>query len=139
MFRKDFMMRAIEEMAKVMAVILGLRKQGRFEEAHTAVSEAYTEYFKDIHLQLLNLPPESMVTAAREEFKLEDEQLSMLAELMLEEGYILVELDRKEEARDKLRRSLLLFTDVNRAQAKVFSLHRNNKISEINSLLSALG
>ena len=122
-------------MAKVLGVILGLRKQGQYEDAQEAITEAYTEFFQLSSAEMDNAGAEGLPDFLRSSRSFGPGQMGMLADLLNEEAALLDAQGKRSEASLRYNQALQLFKEENREQATVFSLDRNNKIAFIEKRL----
>ncbi len=135
MYRRDYIKRAIEDLAKVLGYIMGLKKDGRTEEARQAVSEAYTEFFKLSPDELAGIPVQDLVSTLKDKHSFGPGQMGMLADLLNADATLMDEQGREQEALERYRFALCLYLEENREQANVFSVDRNAKISYIEDRL----
>lgn len=132
MLQRDYIQRMIEQISKIMALLMGLDVP---EERIKIINEAYEEWLKTNPDFLRTLSPDNIVEVLVRGKGYNAEQIEFLAELMAEEGK--AELDRGNitAGQDLLRKTLVLFDYVNDEQ-QLFSIERMQKIGEVEALLS---
>ncbi len=87
MIRKDYLVRQFEEFGKVMAVILGLKREKEWEKMDKEIELALTR-FTELELNgLLNLDLESFIAFIESSHHLSDKQLRMLSDLLYEKTH----------------------------------------------------
>jgi hypothetical protein len=86
MLKRDYLVKQFEEFGKVMAVLLGLKKDGLFPELSDSIEEALKKYTSLEIKYVESISNEILIETLTQEKKLNDEQLKMLADLMYEKG-----------------------------------------------------
>lgn len=109
MFRKDYLVRMIEEMTEVVATVFSLKQQKKHKEALWKLDEELKRQFRLNSQMLHTLSVKDII----EMFKLGDnaeaDKLQSMARLMKEEGLIYIELDETDEGLTRLMKALHLF------------------------------
>src|SRR5210317_717879 len=102
MIRKDYILRMVEEFAKFLAAIIGLKNEGKYNEALKKIDTVYTGLI-DIDPNILkSVSPEEMITFLKNEQKYSNQYLKIIAELLFEEGQIYIENGDPVSARNVL-------------------------------------
>lgn len=130
MIKKDIVLRWTQELAKVIARMLGKTA----DESVVIMDEAINE--------LLDLDPEGLNGILIEDLldflirqkNLEVPQLDFLAELLARQANLLYEAGQLVESRNKLERALAIF-DHTEAFQEVFSFERASKLEQYSALL----
>ncbi|MEZ4847969.1 MAG: hypothetical protein R3B93_04970 [Bacteroidia bacterium] len=86
MIQRDYLLKLIEEAAYVLSRLLGLRTGGRYEEAFELINQTLGSFFKFKRELLHNTEPEDLPQILIRDYGLNDDQLSILADLLREEG-----------------------------------------------------
>ncbi|MEO3944598.1 DUF6483 family protein [Gorillibacterium sp. CAU 1737] len=116
MFRRDYMMRMIQEMTELMATISGLKKQHKQEQAFTAVDELLGRFFR-LNGKLLNALSEKDILAMFSTGGfLEAEKVLILARVLKEEGSLYESLEEPEECYRRYVKGLSLALEASRQE-----------------------
>jgi hypothetical protein len=108
MFQRDYILRLIEEFAKFLAAITGLKAGGNLEEALKKIDEAYNELLEVNPKMIKSLSEDEVLDFFQKEKKYDNQQLNMAAELLYQEGMIYVEEGDPVSARNVLEKSKIL-------------------------------
>ena len=122
---KDFLKRYLDQLAKVLAHIVGLKKEKKHEEAIVFLDEALHAYFEFDIEQLNGLSPESAYDKIKSETK-SMEQFECITELIYERGLIKLQSGNKEDSDWLFKLSCYLFKYLN-TNSKVFNMDREMK------------
>ena len=134
MIQKDYIQRMIEQISKVLALLMGMDVP---EEKIKIINEAYEHWLKTNPDYLRKLSPENIVDVLVRGKGYTVEQMEFLAELMAEEGKAEAEKGNTVIAADLWRKCLVLFDYVNEVQ-QLFSFERMGRIGDIKSRLEKL-
>lgn len=86
MHKRDYLVKQFEEFAKVMAILLGLKREDNYSELNDLINESVKKYTSteiDFVESLIN---ENLIDILTTEKKLNDEQLKILADLLYEKA-----------------------------------------------------
>lgn len=108
MFQRDYILRMIEEFAKFLAAITGLKAGGNLEEALKKIDEAYNELLEVNPKMIKSLSEDEVLDYFQKEKEYDNQQLNMVAELLYQEGMIYVEEGDPVSARNVLEKSKIL-------------------------------
>lgn len=133
MIRKDFILRQLEELAKILGILLKLKTENKTDEAMSLLKEAYSG--------LLNLDdgfvdeeiPSEVFLKKVEEKGIEGDALHAFAELLYEDGMLRYE-NKLDNAFVRLHKALILFHLLNRTSL-TFSFDRNVKLEKLKTIL----
>ena len=131
MIRKDIVLRWTQELAKVIAKILGKETQ----EALNIIEEAYKELLFLDPKVFDQLPNDQILDFLIQEKQLNIEQLTFFAGLLAKEGELLHQIGEFTIARNKLEKALIIFDHIERHH-ELFSFDRQNTINTIKNLLN---
>lgn len=106
MLRKDTMLYDIEKLAQVLATILGLKQQGKVEEAHELINETLLNDF-ELDLQNLNTISVHDFALLLKKNNYNDKKLDLLGQLIFESAHPFREED--PAIINKLHLVLLIF------------------------------
>lgn len=134
MLKRDILLRWTQELAKVIARLLGKEPQ----EALPIMDEAYRELLKTDPETLRRTPLDQLLTYLQEEKQLNDGQLEFVAELLRREAELLYENDALVQSSDRYRRALLIFEYLDQHQ-EVFSFERQETIGHIRRRVGQAG
>ncbi len=135
MYRRDYIQRIIEEVARALGKAMGLRKEGLKDEALRTVQEAYPAFFSMEHELVVKLHPDDMLTFFSGKYELNAEQLEALSKVFEAEGSLLVETNL-EEAQDRYAKALVLLTHLEATDTGTFSLERKQRIASLKNMLT---
>ncbi len=86
MYKRDYLVKQFEEFGKVMAILLGLKRDGNSSELSELINESVKKY-TSIEIDFVEtINNEQLISALTTEKKLNDEQLKMLADLLFEKA-----------------------------------------------------
>ena len=97
MLKRDYLVKQFEEFGKVMAVLLGLKKDGLYPELTDAIDDALRKYTALEIIYVESISNENLIETLTQDKKLNDEQLKMLADLMFEKGEYYTSVNSPEE------------------------------------------
>ncbi|MDF9797652.1 tetratricopeptide (TPR) repeat protein [Catalinimonas alkaloidigena] len=131
MFKKDYLLKLLQQLDQAMKKINQLRGEGEPESA--------LQFTKDTYQKLLNLDIQQygddlFLETLLSEKSFEFDELNVLAELLKEEGDIHYEMHNFQKSHIKYRQALEVFDYLNREE-KVFSFEREAKISQMQERL----
>ena len=122
-------------MARAIAMMLGLRNEGKNAEAREKADEMLKEFLGMDSASLHIIPKEELLVTLREEAKLHEDQVSVVADYFMIEGEMLSEEGNDEAAHECFSKALHLFEGLNKLPKATFSLERMQKISKLKSCL----
>ena len=115
MIERDYLMRQIRQMVQALQEVLNLRKQGQVEEARQHLHRTF-HGLSDEHDSLRVLRLEETLEFCSREDSFRPEFALSVADLLREEGEVLAEQGRLEEAQQSWVRALLLYRRAMREQ-----------------------
>jgi len=130
-------LKLIDEVTKVLSLLIELRKKGRFREAIEMIDETLTNYFNCESEFIYTVSEDLLINALRQEKGLTSEELVSLAEILSEKGDILLEQNNLRESQRILKNSLKIYYFLNEDQ-DFFSFRNMNKMVLINDKLSKI-
>jgi hypothetical protein len=137
MLRKDYIVRQAEEFGKFLAILMGLRKAGSWEEFNRQIKESAKKFtFLEIEAAE-NLDSNGFVEILIAEHKLKDPNLKMLADLLYEKGMSYTSGRNETEAENAFEKALLIYEHLTEnALDADFSLDMHFKIASLRQLLN---
>ena len=86
MHKRDYLVKQFEEFGKVMAVLLGLKRDGNYSELNDLINESVKKYTATEIEFVESINNELFIATLTLEKKLNDEQLKILADLLFEKA-----------------------------------------------------
>jgi hypothetical protein len=86
MLRRDYLVKQAEEFGKVLAVILGLKRDGLFPDMLEEIYKASQKYTSLEILYIEKLENATLIKDLTEDKKLNDEQMKLLGDLLFEKA-----------------------------------------------------
>ena len=86
MHKRDYLVKQIEEFAKVMSILLGLKRDENYPKLSELISESVKKYTSTEIDYIESLIDEQLIDILTSEKKLNDEQLKILADLLFEKA-----------------------------------------------------
>lgn len=86
MHKRDYLVKQFEEFGKVMAILLGLKRDEKYSELSELISESVKKYTPVEIKYAESIIDQQLITTLTTEKKLNDEQLKMLADLLFEKA-----------------------------------------------------
>lgn len=129
MYEKDYIMRMIEQMIRVLLEIFGLRQKGSFEEAFEVIDMTLEKYTGLSSKMIDEFDSSSLVAYLSPGGNLNHERCFVVGVLLKEEGDVLFELNKSSDAMARYRKSLdllnlvkgTLYADMLPDMNKIFS------------------
>ena len=134
MFQRDYVLRLIEEFARFLAAMTGLKKEGKFDDALSMIEKAYREMFKLEPNVIKSLLPNEVIPFLLNEKEMNNEGLKMIGELLYEEGMIYMENGDPVSATNVLVKSKILILYLMEHDT-TYSFDWHTKLHEINNIL----
>ncbi|TND07704.1 MAG: hypothetical protein FD123_3023 [Bacteroidetes bacterium] len=134
MYRRDYIQRMIEEVARSLSRAMGLRKDGLDEQALETVREAYHTFFSMEAELVARLHPDDMLTFFTGQYELKNEQKESLSHVLEAEGMLLAGKN-PEESDDRLRKALVLLEHLDATDKATFSIDRRQRIENLREKL----
>lgn len=130
MYRRDYFLKMTQELAIILAKVLGLKETGEVQKASDVIHDAYQELLGLNRKHILQINNSTMIDQLKEEVKLKNEQLEVLARLLFEDA----ELASGDYKYDLYNKSLLILEHLNVVQ-KMYSFEREEFIDRIKERL----
>jgi hypothetical protein len=127
MEQKDYLMRYIEQLGKVLAYLLGFREKGDSKGGLEVIDEALKDMTRMDSAEINAIPEERLVKELCTERKLLPQQVKVIAELLFREGEFLETGKDPEQVLKRYRKSLLLLQYMDEVE-KTYSLERIQRI-----------
>ena len=133
MLTEDYLMRMINQLLAVLLAVLGLKKSGQFEKAHTLSQQAIGELF-GLRPELLDqMDDENLLRMIKENGGFNSEHLTLVAELFDQEGDTLRHLNQPQVGKAASARALRFFLEAVLIDSLPPDLSRIEKIDHLYS------
>jgi hypothetical protein len=126
MYQKDYILRMIEMIGDLIALILGLVKKGDEEQAAKILERGYIDLLRQDSAFFLQIPKEKLTNQLVEEHNYEKVHLEVLAELFFAEATLAEVQNRKEFCLECYEKSLIL-TEFLESEDKTWSKKREER------------
>ncbi|HAN17076.1 MAG: hypothetical protein A2X13_05310 [Bacteroidetes bacterium GWC2_33_15] len=130
-------LKLINEISKVLSVLIELKNNGRFREALETIDKTILDYFNFDSEKFFSVSENFLTHALNEEKGLLPEELSSLADLLHEKGDILFKQNNLKASKKVLKNTLKIYYFLNEEQ-DFFSFKNMNKMVVINEKLAKI-
>lgn len=134
MIRKDYILRMVEEFGKFLAAIVGLRREGKLDEALKKIDDVYRGMIDLDPIIIKSVSPEELLDFLQNEQQYNSHYLKMIAELLFEEGQIYVENGDPVSAQNVLGKAKILINHL-MENDQTFSFDWYEKLNVIDGIL----
>lgn len=135
MFRRDYLQRLIEEAGEVISRLVGLRSEQRYQQALQLIDEVYDSFFPFSRHEMSHSSPEVMTSLVTETYRLSEEQITVLADLMREEAELWFDQGQWAKGQQLLQGALRLLKHLDFQQPELYSFERARKIDTLQARL----
>jgi hypothetical protein len=137
MYQKDYILRLIEEMTKLLAVIFGLMKKGDYHKASEYLENTYFELLKEDATYFRKIPEENLTQELIEKHHYTNGHLEILAELFNAEAEICSAQKNNPDCLSYSGKSLSLFRFVDK-EYKTYSHERTSRMEVLEGRIKSL-
>ena len=130
-------LKLIDDVSDVLAILMELKRRGRFREALEKIDETLLRYFNFKSDFIYSVSENFLVDALKEQKGLSQDQMATLAEILSEKGDILLEQNNLRDSKRILKNTLKIYYFLNEDQ-DFFSFKNLNKMVIINEKLSKI-
>jgi predicted ATP-grasp superfamily ATP-dependent carboligase len=138
MHKRDYLVKQFEEFGKVMAILLGLKREGNSSELNDLISESVKKYTSteiDFVESMIN---ENLIDILTTEKKLNDEQLKILADLLYEKADYYSETQQNQglnsDAINCYKKSYLIYLFLKEHATLTYSLDMHYKLEILSKM-----
>ena len=124
----------VEEFTKFLAAIMGLKDEGKYEEALKKIDSVYTGLLQIEPVVIKSIDTEELLYFLKSEKKYSNQHLKMIAELLYEEGMIYAEMGDPISTRNVLEKAKVLI-DYLSENDQTFSFDWYEKLASIERIL----
>ncbi|MBI3519280.1 MAG: hypothetical protein HY062_07975 [Bacteroidetes bacterium] len=129
MLKRDYLVKQFEEFGKVMAVLLGLKRDSKFSEFSDLINESVKKYTATEINYVESIDDGNLTTTLTQEKKLNDEQLKILADLLFEKGNYYSATNHQEQASANCyKKAFLLYLFLKEHATMNYSLDMHYKL-----------
>ncbi|MGD9328485.1 MAG: hypothetical protein PVH48_05910 [Cyclobacteriaceae bacterium] len=131
---KDFLMRYLNQLGVVIAKLLGLKENGKFQEANQVIENSLLDFGLKLPELYLNINQAELLSKLKTKDDLNDGQMKVLAELLFQKGEVERELSNYDVDKQYYSRALILLEYLTDHE-KVYSFERGERIDWIKSYI----
>jgi hypothetical protein len=135
MLKREYLLAMMQEIAKVLARMMGLKMQGKIHEALELAYHTMDSQFQLNAIQLAQHSPEMLLTYLVVEKECSEDTINSIAELLAEQGELEQSLQLPNNEKTMLH-ALYLLEWVDVKQQSTYSITRKNHMKHLQSLLS---
>jgi hypothetical protein len=137
MYQKDYILRMLEMLSDLIALILGLIKKGDITQASERIERVYYDLLKQDSAFFRNIPEDKLTQTLLEKHNYTNGHLEVLAELFNAEAELRMAQGDSQGCAEYSKKSLLLFEFIDK-EYKTFSFERDQKINDIKDRIERL-
>ena len=137
MYQKDYILRMVEMLADMLAIILGLIKKGEYKLASVRLERIYYDMLKQDASFFRTIPEEQLISKLIEEHNFTNGHLEILALLLNTDAELKLAQRDVSVSIEYSRKALLLFDFIDK-ESKTYSVERINKIASIKGRIETL-
>jgi len=134
MHKRDYLVKQFEEFGKVMAILLGLKKDGNIPEYLDLINESVKKYTQTELEFVESIDDDQLITILTAEKKLNDEQLKMLADLMYEKAEYHLNQSQELEATNCYKKAYSIYLFLKENATLTYSLDMHYKIEVLSKM-----
>ena len=131
---KDFLMRYFNQLGVVIAKLLGLKEQGKFQEANQIIENSLLDFGLKMPEVYLKFHQAELLSKLKTKDDLNDGQIKILAELLFQKGEVERALSNSEVDKQYYSRALILLEYLTDNE-NVYSFERGQRIDWIKSYI----
>ena len=135
MYQKDYVLRMIAMLMKLIGEVLGLIRNGDLKKASEEIEKGYNTFLREDAVFFRNIPAEMLTGKLLREHNYTSGHLEILAELFNAEAELELAQGNKKESLGYSGKALLLFEFVDKEQ-NTYSQERLDKIEAIKKRMS---
>ena len=136
MHKRDYLVKQFEEFAKVLGVLLGLKREEDFHGINELIDSTALKYTQTEIVYAEGLANETFMNTLIHEKKLTDEQLKMLGDLLYEKGdyYSKINMDKEQEAFNCFQKSNIIYQFILHHATLNYSLDTHYKLEVLSKM-----
>jgi hypothetical protein len=137
MYQKDYILRMIEQVGKLIAGILTMIKEGEFSKASEEISDIYSDILQEDAAIFRTLPEDELTNKLLNEHNYSGSHLEILAALFNAEAELELAQGRRTGSLEYFRKSLILYEFIDK-EYRTYSAERLNQIESIRKRIAEL-
>ncbi len=135
MLKRDYLVKQFEEFGKVMAILLGLKRDGNFPDLLDEINKAAQKYTSTEIAFVESLPNNELMNELIRENKLNDDQLKMLGDLVFEKAEYYLKINASETAvTNCYKKAFLIYTFLKEHATINYSLDMHYKLELLSKM-----
>jgi hypothetical protein len=136
MHKRDYLVKQFEEFAKVLAVLLGLKRDEDFHGMNELINSTALKYAEIEIVYAEELDNENLINTLVHEKKLTDEQLKMLGDLLYEKGdyYSKINMDKEQESSNCFHKANMIYQFLLHHATLNYSLDMHYKLEVLSKM-----
>lgn len=91
MYKRDYIMKLVEEFARFLSAVTGLKSEGKLDEALALVDKVHRDFFELDPAVIKSMTETEVLYYLQKDKAFDNERIKMLAEILYEEGMIYIE------------------------------------------------
>lgn len=134
MERKDYLMRYIEQLGKVLAALLGFRQNMDCKGGLQVIDEALKDLTSMDSQEINAIPEDQFINELTVRRKLHMEQVKFIAEMLFQEAEFYGMADMQDDAMQRYRKAYLLYRYIDETE-KTYSVERIERMQLLETLI----
>lgn len=135
MLKRDYLVKQFEEFGKVIAVLMGLKRDGNFPDLLDEIHKAAQKYTSTEIRVVESLQNNDLLNVLTQEKKLNDDQLKMLADLLFEKAeYYLKTASEPTESNNCYKKAYILYSFLKENATLNYSLDMHYKLELLSKM-----
>lgn len=135
MLKRDYFIKQVEEFGKVLALILGLKREGKLTELEELIKTAAQKYTSTEIEHVESIDDNALIETLTGDKKLNDEQLKMLGDLLFEKAeYYLRHNNAVMPANNCYKKSYLIYSFLKLQSTLNYSLDMHYKLEILSKM-----
>lgn len=133
MSSKDYLLKQIQQLAKVLAVLMGLKEKGKYQQAADEVDHVLNDWFGLNTILIEELPENEFSELVKKRTK-NIEEAKIVAELVYQQTIIFNKMEKYDKSAEWAAKALQLFCTVDE-QGDTFSIEIQQRIAELDQMV----
>ncbi|MES2133906.1 MAG: hypothetical protein V4506_16260 [Bacteroidota bacterium] len=135
MLKRDYLVKQFEEFGKVMALLMGLKRDGNFPDLLEEIHKAAQKYTSTEITFVESLQNDNLVNELTQNKKLNDDQLKMLADLLFEKAeYYLKTVSTPLESTNCFKKAYTIYSFLKENATLNYSLDMHYKLELLSKM-----